>query len=206
MKNRKIGTAVILLGFILIAAAGVVTIHNINIDVKAGEKAESILDGLTVREQSSATDDEDLLEYFQNSDNEMVSVKLDGEEYIGILSIPKYGLELPVMEDWSYAGMQISPCRYSGSVYKQNLVIAAHNYYSHFGSIGGLTQGDEIYFKGMDGRTYQYAVAENEVLSPDEVDKMCNSEWELTLFTCTLGGRNRITVRCKLNNQIATNT
>jgi len=41
-------------------------------------------------------------------------------------------------------------------------------------------------------------VAAREVLLPTAVEEMTAGEWDLTLFTCTLGGRSRVTVRCEL--------
>ena len=51
---------------------------------------------------------------------------------IGILEIPALDLNL-VISSWSYSSLRLAPCRYSGSAYKGDLVIAAHNYQSHFG-------------------------------------------------------------------------
>jgi len=35
-----------------------------------------------------------------------------------------------------------------------------------------------------------------ETLQPTAVEEMCSGDWDLTLFTCTLGGKFRVTVRC----------
>ena len=40
-------------------------------------------------------------------------------------SIPSIGLELPVMDQWSYAGLKIAPGRYSGTTYADDLVMEA---------------------------------------------------------------------------------
>ena len=40
---------------------------------------------------------------------EMTVTELNGWDYIGYLSIPSIGLELPVMSQWSYAGLKIAP-------------------------------------------------------------------------------------------------
>ena len=41
-----------------------------------------------------------------------------------------------------------------------------------------------------------YAVSKNETLQPTEVDAVQNSGYDLVLYTCTLGGRTRVTVFC----------
>ncbi len=62
-------------------------------------------------------------------------MKIDGNYYIGVLTIPSLDLSLPVMEDWDDEKLKISPCRYAGSLYQKNLVIAGHNYQRHFNGI-----------------------------------------------------------------------
>lgn len=41
-----------------------------------------------------------------------------------------------------------------------------------------------------------YEVIEIVILSPTDVTAMIESEYDLTLFTCTVGGEYRVTVRC----------
>jgi len=60
------------------------------------------------------------------------SPEIDGNNYIGVIDIPCLGLSLPIISDWSYPNLKIAPCRYKGSAYQDNLIIAGHNYQSHF--------------------------------------------------------------------------
>lgn len=127
---------------------------------------------------------------------EMSVLTLDGYDFIGYLKLTTLGIELPVFSDWDYVKMTVAPCRYSGSVKTNDLVIAAHNYLSHFGYLQNLDSGDEIQFIDADGITHRYAVTELIILPPDAVDVMTDGKNDLTLFTCTYGGENRVTVRC----------
>ena len=45
------------------------------------------------------------------ADAEMPVATIDGYDYIGSLSIPSIGLALPVMQQWSYPGLKITPGR-----------------------------------------------------------------------------------------------
>lgn len=128
---------------------------------------------------------------------EMTVVEIDGYGYIGYLDIPKLNISLPVMSEWDYTRMKIAPCRYYGSTKTNNLVIAAHNYSSHFGRLLRLKVGDEIAFTDMDKVTTRYEVAAVDILAKTAVEEMVNDEYDLTLFTCTYGGENRVTVRCE---------
>ena len=47
-----------------------------------------------------------------------------------------------------------------------------------------------------DVNIYKYEVLEIEILNPKEVSKMIDNNFDLTLYTCTNDGLNRITVRC----------
>ena len=46
-----------------------------------------------------------------------------------------------------------------------------------------------------DGNIFRYVVAAHEQLERTDVQKMLADSWDLTLFTCTYGGANRVTVR-----------
>ena len=126
---------------------------------------------------------------------EMPTMEIDGQTYIGYLELPTIGLTLPVMSDWSYPQLRIAPCRYWGSVYDDSLVILAHNYARHFGGIRDLEIGDTVQFIDADGVIYRYVVAAQETLERGDVAAMTGSDYDLTLFTCTYGGRQRVTVR-----------
>lgn len=100
------------------------------------------------------------------------------------------------MSEWDYTRLKIAPYRYVGSTKTDNLVIAAHNYERHFGTISSLKIGDEVYVTDMDGVVSSYQVAETDILQPTEVEEMTSGDYDLTLFTCTYGGKTRVTVRC----------
>lgn len=133
---------------------------------------------------------------------EMPVIGIDGENYIGVLEIPALNLALPVMDEWSYPRLKIAPCRYAGSVYSRDCVIAGHNYEEHLRYIGQLNPGDEVRFTDAEGNVFCYSVLCQEILAPAEVEAMCTGDWDLTLFTCKVGGRRRITVRCRLESYV----
>ena len=131
---------------------------------------------------------------------EMPVGTMDGREYIGFLSVDSLNLSLPVLSQWSYEGLKIAPGRYSGSVYTGDLVICAHNYASHFGQLPYLPIGTPIQFTDMDGVVWEYTLAAVETLQPDHLEEMTESgmdtQWDMTLFTCTPGGQARTALRC----------
>ena len=135
-------------------------------------------------------------DYKLNPNMSMPKQQVDGVDYIAKLEIPVLNLDLPVISDWSYPNLKLAPCRYSGTAYLNNLVIAAHNYKSHFGSLKSLNPGDMVILTDMDGNEFRYEVIETETLQPTAIEDMTSTDYDLTLFTCTLGGSARLTVRC----------
>lgn len=192
--TRK-GEALFCLGALMIAAALGLALYNLSRQAAAGKSSESGLRKLTEtvaeRRTEQAAAEKEL---YPNL--EMPVVTIDGYDYIGWIELPALELTLPVMSEWDAARLKIAPCRYSGSVYSGDLVIAAHNYASHFGRLSALSPGDEVIFTDADGREFRYAVADAEILPPTAVEEMTAGEWPLTLFTCTYGGRTRLTIRC----------
>lgn len=128
---------------------------------------------------------------------EMPEAEVNGQRYIGTLELPTLELTLGVISHWDAARLQIAPCRYTGSTYTDDLVIAGHNYYAHFGRLHQLQPGDRVIFTDAEGATQAYQVVLQEILQPEDVEEMTSGDWELTLFTCTVGGENRVTVRCQ---------
>lgn len=136
-------------------------------------------------------------DYMLNPEMDMPVKKVQGNYYIGVLEIPDLELELPIISQWSYNRLHTAPCRYYGSAYLDNMVICAHNYDRHFGRLETLGVGSPITFTDSDGNVFRYKVGSIEILKPRETERMKESEWDLTLFTCTIGGRTRVTVRCE---------
>lgn len=197
MRN-KAGIVCMVLGAALILAALFLFLWNRQEDHQAGEAADHILSQV-IEEVGQADDAGETEEpsYPDPYDPEMTVTEIDGYGYIGYLSIPAIDLELPVMSEWDYTRMKITPCRYTGSTKTDDLVIAGHNYTRHFGSLKSLSVGDAVYFTDMDGKVWAYEVAVMEVLAPTAVEDMTDSGYDLTLFTCTYGGQSRVTIRCE---------
>ena len=145
---------------------------------------------------SLPNDPEPLPEVTETTPTEMARVQVDGYDCIGILSIPVLELKLPVLADWSYTKLTKAPCHYYGTYYETDFVIAAHNYDSHFGRLSQLQPGDIVFFTDVSGKDHFYEVVLTETLPPQATEEMICSGFGLSLYTCTPGGGNRVTVRC----------
>ena len=215
MKNKGSHTwiLVVLLGTLMILAAGLLCLHNFRESRDAENYSENVLDALKQNIPEPPAEsrpepaviapepEEDLFAPYESTEESTPSpadIVIGNAAYCGYLSVPALGLELPVMSSWSYPDLKKSPCRYSGTAQTNDLIIAAHNYDSHFGRIGTLTAGDAILFTDTSGTVHEYAVSFMEVIGGQDVAQMFSGQsedWDLTLFTCTLSGQSRVTIR-----------
>ena len=191
MRKVSPGLVCIVLGVVLLLAAGGLYAYNRYEDAHAGAEAQTVVADLQQKVEPPEPEAES-----GPLDPELPVVEIDGNEYVGEISIPAIGIDLPVMSEWSYPKLKISPCRQFGSSRTDDLVIAAHNYESHFGKIGTLALGDEVRFTDMDGIENHYTVSAIEVHDPTDVEAVEHSGHDLVLYTCTYGGKTRIVVFC----------
>ena len=186
---RKLtGYVYIFLGALLILGAAFLVKHNLDESSEAGNASEEFLQG--VIEQMPGV-------VLENFSGEMPVVDVDGHSFIGTLQVPSLGLLLPIQSEWSKENARYAICRYKGSVYDNDLIIAGHNYSEHFGNLNQLNSGDEVIVTDMNGISFYFEVTNIETLGSYDVEEMEAGEWDLTLFTCTVGGANRVTIRCE---------
>ena len=221
MKNEKEnsrnqeGLLWITIGLLLIAAALVLVSYNLYDELRAKQSALQTANRLEeylppeaapeapvepIGDQEPLMRDERTVipDYVLCPNMEMPVETINGIDFIGVLRIPALELELPIISEWNYPNLKSAPCRYSGSAYLNNLIICGHNYTSHFGNLKNLGEGDIASFTDMDGNVFTYKMVERETLSPTDIEGMESGNWDLTLFTCTVGGQSRVTIRFEL--------
>ena len=194
--RKRIGVICILIGVLCILSAIGFGVYNRWEDKQAEEIAQDILNDVqSIIEEPSMH--QMLSDDMEKAPAEMATVEVYGCDCIGILSIPVLDLELPVLTDWNYLKLKKAPCHYYGSYFEKDFVIAAHNYKSHFGRLLELQAGDMVAFTDVNGMAHYYEVVLLETLPQNATKEMITSGFDLSLYTCTLGGSNRVTVRCK---------
>ena len=210
-KGGRFGSFLILLGVLCMVGAAGFTAYNWW-DANRAEKAsaeivEKIDKYLGEDEAETDTDPSDEFETREAnaSYRKMPTIEIDGYEYIGKLQIPSLSLMLPVMQQWDYERLKISPCRYSGSYFSNDLVICAHNYAKHFSPIKGIAMGADIWLITADNKRIHYITSNIQTIQPTSVQEMVENDrnsvtntnhWDMTLFTCNPGGQTRCAIRC----------
>lgn len=201
-SKQRLSKALIITGALMLAACAVLMVWNVHQSNKAHQAVQEQLpkveSAISQRAESSSKNDNTTAPLIEAEKKKMPVVEIDGNDYIGYITIATLGMKLPVMNTYSDYKLNIAPCRYYGSLETDDLVIAGHNFASSFEKLTQLKEGDEVRFTNMNGQTYVYKVGETEMLKPAQVTDMVESEWDLSLFTCNYSGWERFTVRCTL--------
>ncbi len=207
-KRRKCGYICVAVGILFLLGAMSLVAYN---EWKNRAAEERVLTELPIvkerieeviaqnaQESTFSYDLEGMLSEAQETepDTTMKAVEIEGHSYIGYLKIPDLNLELPIQESWDYEKLDVSPCRFTGSTKSDDLVIAGHNYRSHFRPLQNSKTDTIVTFTDMDGVVRFYKVVERQVVEPSKLEDMIYGDWDMTLFTCTYGGRTRLAIRC----------
>lgn len=189
---NKLGKYLIILGVILIVISlSLFTFNNLE-DYHASKNSFEVLEMI---------DDNKIEEIVTNVSNltkqEENVINVRGNDYIGIIEIPALNLELPIMSEFTYDKLKIAPCRYFGSIQTNDLVICGHSYLAHFGNLYKLQPKDIIIINDFH-RQYIYEVEAIEILEATDINNMLDSQFDLTLYTCTKDSLRRVTIRANL--------
>ncbi len=198
---RRGWTVLTVLGAALLVGAAALTLWNFQQDASAGEESEELIYELAGVIPDTPAVPEEIQEVEQAADPEgyeMPTVDIDGTKYMGVIYFPDLNRELPVFAEYELSRLRTAPAVYYGSPITRDLVICGHNYRSHFGPLNRLPVGSRVQIKSADGTLFEYRIAATEVVSPFAVEDVTSGAWDLTIFTCTLGGRTRYVVRCDL--------
>lgn len=188
---KKKGSRFIAFGAALILIAAGLAAYNVYDSWHAEKASEEVYVQLSDAMEGNSVENGVI-----NPNRDMPTEEIDGYLYIGVLEIPALKLKLPVMEEWDYTRLRISPCRYEGSAYKDNMIIAGHNYSSHFGNLDQLPTGARVRFTDVEGNVFDYTLKWVDILEPEQTEEMLEGDWDLSLFTCTYDLSRRNVLRC----------
>ena len=205
--NKAFSKILIILGVLLFLIAIGLFVYSRVDNYLAGQRAQRLLeqvlsdgwDTVVLTEPSVRPTSQGFsASALESSDNESANTPVMGDGVIGILEIPKLEITLPVLDGSSDAQLKISVGRFTGSIEEKpdRLVIAGHNYRSHFGEISSLTAGDIVLFTMRDGVTLSYSVIRIESCNMYDVDAVqTGDDWNMTLLTCQRNRDMRTLVR-----------
>lgn len=208
--RKRIRVIFIVLGCCCVIAATALGVYNKWSSEQAGNASKELTDAFadllaaglptytgegTVADGPTGEIDAGLEDMPELETEEIDSIPIGGYNICGSIKMPTINRELAVIADWSYSKLKITACRYTGTP-DTRMIIMAHNFDQHFGRISNLKAGDTVLFTSVDGTVYTYSVSGTEVWATNQLAEVLNGDWDLTLFTCTYGGANRVVVRC----------
>lgn len=191
---KKLSNLFLILGVLSILGAVGLVYHNHVLDTASATHSQSV-----VADFSALTLAVDGMTAITEQPHLNEGVYIDGSLYLGVLDLPSLGLTLPVHMDFSVQNLTTAPVAYLGYLAEDDLILAAHNYPSQFGTLHTLSLGDTLSITDPNGHVYHYEVVHTSIIHQSEVETLTNrSPWDLTLFTCDhANSRNRFVVRCQ---------
>lgn len=159
-------------------------------------------------------DNEDKTENQNNNQTKTNNTKIDTKTYTSkdgvkytteaILKIPKINIEYPVLSATSDALLFVSLNKYWGPQPNEvgNYCIVGHYYENGkmFGKLHKLKNGDKAELTDLSGNTLKYQVYNKYVVEPTHTrctSQLTDGRKELTLITCTNGGKQRLVVKLR---------
>ena len=123
---------------------------------------------------------------------------------VGIISIPKIGIEYPILDVTNEKSMKISIPKFWGNNVNDigNFTMAGHNNIDDtmFGATDKLKNGDKIQMTDLSGKTIEYEVFSQYIIDPNDVtcvNSVDPETREITLITCKNGRSNRLITKAR---------
>lgn len=180
---------IIIMGIIIISGLVIAKYYNnLNLDKKNREITSNI---------------ENIIKN-NNDSNFEIDEEIKGYKVIGIINIPKINLKYPILETTNTEALNISITKFWGNKVNEigNITLAGHNNLSGimFGRIKKLKNGDLIELTDKQGVTIKYEVFKTYIIDPNDISCILPEDEktrEVTLITCTTGGKNRFIIKAR---------
>lgn len=188
-KNKKvIYNVVIIIGAVfLVAAAGLLFFNMRGLDIDTA-KALASIDELMPNISDSVPQ--------EKGNNVMPSMEIDGESYVAVLEMSTHKYRVPVRSVWDEKAVKAVPCRYSGSVYNNSLIIALSDEEGQMDFVNNVNAGDKLTITDMRGERFSYQVTKIENRNEIDKEKLNSGEYDLTLLVEYSGYTDYLYIRC----------
>lgn len=131
----------------------------------------------------------------KRANNAMPSLVIDDESFSAVLTFPRQRAEFPLGSSFRAHGGY--PCRYTGSVYDNSLVIRGTNRPGQLDFIRELSVGDRIFVTDMTGARYTYTVSDILYVRSVDADFSADGLSDLTLLVDNVYAFETIQFRCR---------
>ena len=122
-----------------------------------------------------------------------------------ILTIPSLNIKYPVLSECTTELLKISLNKFWGCNPNEvgNYCVVGHNYDGKdifFGKLNRIQNGDIVQLEDESGEKIPYKVYNKFIVDPNDVactSQITNGKREMTLITCSDGGKTRLVVKCR---------
>ena len=133
----------------------------------------------------------------EKGNNAMSSMEIAGESYVALLEMDMFKFKMPVRSVWDEKAVEAVPCRYSGSVYNNTLVIASTDEKGQMDFVNNINTGDRLNLTTMRGEQFSYKVVKVENSNTATAEELNTDEFDLTIFVEYSGHTDYLFIRCE---------
>lgn len=127
---------------------------------------------------------------------EMPAFSLDGQDFIGTVTIPAFQTVLPIAPAWDTGKVSSFPCRFWGTVYDGSLVLGGADQKGQFDFLDQIQNGDSVLVTDMTGAQFSYRVSAIHRADSARADILLDGQSDLTIFARNARSLEYIIVRC----------
>ena len=189
---RKRTQIPLILGILLILLAVLAVFGTQVFQKQAAEKADVLytqLLALMPEVQDTAPDG--------RTDPAMPLLEVEGTDFAGVMELPAYGTTLPLCAHWNPAAVARYPCRYTGSLYDNSLIIGGSDAPGQLDFTKTVTNGDTVYVTDTTGGRYRFTVTAIEKTKDVSAENL-SRDADLTLFARNTYNLDYTVIRCSL--------
>lgn len=150
---KKISKIFITIGLLLVLGSLTLLFCSHMMGGKTQKKAESIISQLNyiLPDRSIGIPDT-----YCNMD--MPTLEIEGQDIIGIVEIPDFGVELPIASEWDSSVLASYPHRLRGTVYDGSLVVGGYDVKGQFDCLDKIELESIVKVTDMTGAEFCYTV------------------------------------------------
>ena len=191
-SKSKLRTALTCVGIVLIlSAVGLLVFSKISIS-RAHDNAQKIVSEMysLMPEVTDGAPDE-------RANPSMPMLQLDGKNFVGIIEVPQFGTRLPIYGKWERSQVTKYPCRYTGSVYSDVLVIGGSDNEGQLDFVKEISNDDSVYITDTTGIRYKYTVYDINRTKDVSAEYLTKSDARLVLFARNTYSFDYTVIYCK---------
>ena len=191
-SKSKLRTALTCVGIVLIlSAVGLLVFSKISIS-RAQDNAQKIVSEMysLMPEVTDGAPDE-------RANPSMPMLQLDGKNFVGIIEVPQFGTRLPIYGKWERSQVTKYPCRYTGSVYSDVLVIGGSDNEGQLDFVKEISNDDSVYITDTTGIRYKYTVYDINRTKDVSAEYLTKSDARLVLFARNTYSFDYTVIYCK---------